>query len=288
MFEIIAANPLQPIIDGSDDDPEVLGRGRLRRRREQLGLRDHPAHLHDPAADPAAHLQVGEVDAEAPGAPAGDEEDPGALQGRHAAHEPGDDEVLPGEQGQSPGLLPPAAASDPVLHLALLPAARATSSRRTSRGTRASSSSPISPQTAHRRAADPRVHDRALRRHAADRLGDHDGRRRQDPAADHVRAAVRLHDLHRQLRGRPDRLLDHHQRVDDRPAARGAQALPEAAGPGGDRATPRVVDDDGNGGKPARGKPAAASPATPATARRRRKPPPGSPRKKKKRSGRRR
>ncbi len=127
--------------------PVVLGRRRLRRRREQLGLRDHPADVHDPAADPAAHLPVGEVDAEAPGAPAGDEEDPGAVQGRPPADEPGDDEVLPGEQGQSPGLLPPAAASDPVLHRALRAAAQRAVQGARSRATRASSSSRTSPRT---------------------------------------------------------------------------------------------------------------------------------------------
>ena len=93
-------------------------------------------------ADPAAHLHVGEVDAEAPGAPAGDEEDPGALQGRPPAHEPGDDEVLPGEQGQSPGLLPPAAASDPVLHRAL----RAAAEHRVQGGDRGQRELPLHPR----------------------------------------------------------------------------------------------------------------------------------------------
>ena len=51
-----------------------------------------------------------------------------------------------------------------------------------------------------------------------------------DPTAapHHVRAAVRLRHLHRQLRGRPDRLLDHDQRLDDRPAAARQEALSQA------------------------------------------------------------
>ena len=64
--------------------------------------------------------------------------------------------------------------------------------------------------------------DRPLRRHAARRQRGHGDQRRPDAAPDHVRAAVRLRHLHHQLRGRADRLLDHHQRVDDRAAAAGA------------------------------------------------------------------
>ena len=108
-------------------------------------------------------------------------------------------------------------------------------------------------------------------------------------------------DLHHQLPGRPDRLLDHDERLDDRPAAARAEALSEA---GAARSARR-----GDGGRqPARGKPPRPAPAAsggsdggngdapkakakakaaagdggPAKA------PPQSPRKKKKRSGRRR
>ena len=56
----------------------------------------------------------------------------------------------------------------------------------------------------------------------------HGVQRRPDAAPDHARAAVRLRDLHHQLRGRADRVLDHHERLDDRPAAAGQEALPEA------------------------------------------------------------
>ena len=54
-------------------------------------------------------------------------------------------------------------------------------------------------------------------------------------------------DLHHQLPGRPDRLLDHHQRLDDRPAAAREEALSEAGPPaaasddGGRRASPRAA-----------------------------------------------
>ena len=80
----------------------------------------------------------------------------------------------------------------------------------------------------HRRAGAARRADRALRGHAARGERGHGDQRRPDAAADHVRAAVRLRDLHRQLRGGADRVLDHHERLDDRPAAGRQEALPEA------------------------------------------------------------
>ncbi|CAA9555465.1 MAG: hypothetical protein AVDCRST_MAG79-3034, partial [uncultured Thermoleophilia bacterium] len=52
---------------------------------------------------------------------------------------------------------------------------------------------------------------------------------RQDPALHHARAAVRLHGLHPELPGRPDRLLDHDEPVDRRSAVHHPQ----------DRRTPR-------------------------------------------------
>ena len=58
-------------------------------------------------------------------------------------------------------------------------------------------------------------------------------------------------DLHRQLPGRPDRLLDHDQRLDDRPAAAGQEALSEAGAARPARCGPEE--------KPARGKPATAA-----------------------------
>ena len=98
-------------------DPAVLVRpARL------VGPVDHLPDLHDPAGDPAADLQGREVDAAAPGPPAGDEAPAGALQGRQAAHEPGAHEVLPGAEGQPARLLPPAPPADPVLHGAVRPA----------------------------------------------------------------------------------------------------------------------------------------------------------------------
>ncbi len=65
---------------------------------------------------------------------------------------------------------------------------------------------------------DARGPDRPLRVDAADLGPRLDRHRGPDAAPDHARAAVRLRHLHHQLRGRPDRLLDHDEHVDDRPA----------------------------------------------------------------------
>ena len=62
--------------------------------------------------------------------------------------------------------------------------------------------------------------------------------RRPDRSADHARAAVRLRHLHHQLPGRPDRLLDHDEHLDDRPAAGRAEAVPEACRRSSRRWTP--------------------------------------------------
>ena len=117
------ANVLQPLIDVCERDPEFF--------HDTVGFSwgavDHRADFVMRLVDPAADLQAGEVDAGAAAAPAGDEEDPGAVQGRPPADEPGDDEALPGAQGQSARLVPPAPPSAPVLHLALLHAAAAPS-----------------------------------------------------------------------------------------------------------------------------------------------------------------
>ena len=70
-------------------DPQVLARhGGL-----QLGRLDHRADGRGAAGDPAADLQAGAVDAGDAAAAARDEEDPGAVQGRPPADEPGDDEA---------------------------------------------------------------------------------------------------------------------------------------------------------------------------------------------------
>jgi hypothetical protein len=64
------------------------------------------------------------------------------------------------------------------------------------------------------RRAHPHVHRLAAALEPAD--DERDGR--QDAALHHARAAVRLHRLHPELPGRPDRLLDHHEPVDRRSA----------------------------------------------------------------------
>ena len=65
-------------------------------------------------------------------------------------------------------------------------------------------------------------------------------------------------DLHHQLPGRADRLLDHHQRVDDRPAAPGEKLYPKPA--------PFESEDEPSDGGPARGKPPPGDPAPAASA----------------------
>ena len=182
--------------------------------------------------------------------------------------------------------------------IALFYLLRSPSSRRTSRATRLPGDRQPR-REGHRPGAAGRP-DRALRGHAAGRQRGHGDQRRPDAAADHVRAAVRLRRSSSSTSRRADRLLDHHERLDDRPAAAREEALSEAGA-----ATRGRAESDG---KPARGKPARAAaaaadgrggeagrdgkapkaaPARAATARPT-KAPPGSPRKKKKRSGRRR
>ena len=211
-------------------------------------------------------------------------------------------------------LLPAAAAADPLLHLALLPAAlgRVPGGHREQPG--------LLPDRRPRREGQrgPRaagLADRPLRRDAARRQRRHRVQRGSDAAPHHVCAAVRLRHLHHQLRGGPDPLLDHHQRVDGRSAAARQEALPEAGARGRGRgrdggldARARETAEHGHGrlrrrqrqgrrrtARTARTGKDAAKPAAKAGASAsgssggaRTKAPPASPRKKKKRSGRRR
>ncbi len=197
-----------------------------RQLRGLVGLVDHPAYLHRPDLHPAAHVQGREVDAAAADVPARDQEDPGALQGRQAAHEPGGHGLLPAREGQSAGVVPAADPADPVLH----------------RAVPAPAVGPV--QGGHRRQPGLLLHrqpgregdrtlparrvDRPLRRHPAGGQPGHRDQRGSHSAADHARAALRVRDLHRQLRSRPDRLLDHDQRLDHRPAAAREEALSQA------------------------------------------------------------
>ena len=149
------------------------------------------------------------------------------------------------------------------------------------------------------------VADRALRRHAARGERGHGDQRRPDAAPDHVRAAVRVRDLHHQLRGRADPLLDHHERLDDRAAAAREEALSEAGAArpartrcraearareagarraaGGRRRRRPAARPSGSAKAAGEGRRRPAAATAPRPRRRR-----GSPRKKKKRSGRRR
>ncbi len=254
----------------------------------QLGRLDHHADGLRPSRDPAADLQAGPLDAGPPAASARDEADPGAVQGRPPADEPGDDEALPGAQGQSAWLVPPDPPSAPVLHRALLPAAR----RRVPAGDRGRGVVPLHRQP--RRAGDRRDAgrpDRPLRVDAAHLGARLDRHRGPDAAPDHARAAVRLRHLHHQLRGRPDRLLDHDERLDDRPAVPGAEAVPEARA---DRGETRRGIETGQGEGPRHGRRRGRQQARARRAAKgdtdggpKKTPPPG-PRKKKKRTGRRR
>ena len=141
---------------------------------------------------------------------------------------------------------------------------------------------------------DARRADRALRRRrSSSRCSITTVTRGPDAAADHACAAVRLRHLRHQLRDRADRLLDHDERLDDRPAARWCGSCSRSRRRSSRSPTP--------GSKPARGQAA----ARPGPRRRRgegraregpkaeadggpKKGPPPGPRKKKKRTGRRR
>ena len=94
--------------------------GVVDRRARRRGA--HPARAGHGAPDP--------LDAEPPGARAGDEGDPAALEARPAAAERGADEVLPGEQDQPGRIVPADPVPVPDLHRALLHAAGLREGRR--------------------------------------------------------------------------------------------------------------------------------------------------------------
>src|SRR4051794_20720405 len=73
-------------------DPAVLPR----HRGDRVGPRDHPPDVDDPHRSASADAEAVEVAALAAGAPTADQGAPGQIQGRQAAPESGDDEVLPG------------------------------------------------------------------------------------------------------------------------------------------------------------------------------------------------
>ena len=87
------------------------------------GARDRGADRADPRGAGATDLQAAEVDAGNAAAGAGDQRAEREVQGGQTAPAAGDHEVLPGEQNQSPGLLPAAAAAAAGVHLAVLHAA---------------------------------------------------------------------------------------------------------------------------------------------------------------------
>ena len=274
------------------------------------------------AGDPApGDVQVVEVDDPPAAAGAADEGDPDEVQGRPAAPAAGDDEVLPGELGQPVRLLPPdgrAAAGVPValLHAAHRPAARHLPGRQPGRHRESGAvrgepgvelplhPGPDRPRDRHR----ARGADRALRRHAA-RLDAADvGDRGQEPAPDLPGAAVLLRRGDLAVPGRPARLLDHDEPVDDR-AAVDHQEAPRAAartghgcGQGGQGGAGRAQGQgrrrqeqerrQGRWCAPCARQAVEAGRAEPESGNGKAKaaggPPPAPPRKKKKRSGRRR
>src|SRR5690606_1424440 len=110
---------------------------------------------------------------------------------------------------------------------------------------------------------------RPLRRVAARRERDQHGERRQDAADDHARAAVRLRRLRRELPGRPARLLDHDELLDQRAAARRPAAALAAGDPRrgrpGERRARACGRLEGDGGRRARReRRSAEGPAAPA------------------------
>ena len=95
-----------------------------------MGLVDRRAHRGRARGADAADDQAVQVHAEHGPVPAGDQEAPGEVQGRPGAAQPGDDEVLPGEQGEPVRLVPPARRAAPGLPLAVLHAAQGPAHRR--------------------------------------------------------------------------------------------------------------------------------------------------------------
>ena len=186
-------------------------------------------------ADPAADVQAGALDAGAPAPPAGDEEDPGAVQGRQAAPAPGDDGALPGAQGQ------PARAR----------ACRCSFSSRSSSGSSTCCRTTCGRTSAGRRQAlrrgrpgsaeflfIPDMTDQAtggvlvvliVLYVGTQLVSSHVCTVTAEPEQRRIMLAlpVPLRPLRHQLRGRPDRLLDHHEHLDHRPAVPGQEALPE-------------------------------------------------------------
>src|SRR5215203_6281730 len=104
-----------------DRRPSDLGAGRAAHKsRADVGLVDHRADARRPRSARAADRTADPFDAADAAAPAGDEGDPEALQGRSQEAERRADEVLPGEPDQ-PGLLVSSdPAADPDLLRALL------------------------------------------------------------------------------------------------------------------------------------------------------------------------
>ena len=268
-----------------------------------------------PRVPAAADVQAVPLDAAAGPSPAGDEEAAGEAQERQGAAEPGDDEVLPGEQGQSVRLVPPDGGAVPGLHLAVLHAAHRPPARHLPGDQRRRRCTRRSPDALRRRrrvvvpvhpGPDGQGHrqhaghpDHPLRRLAAvlDAADvDDDG---QDAADDLPRAAVRLRHVRHPVPGRPARLLDHDEHA-GRSCSRRSSASASARCVHRSAGDWRRVAVRGGGGG---GSTAAASRDETASARdrepvgtseavepkgARRHRPPAPPRKKKKRSGRRR
>ena len=199
--------------------------------------------------------------------------------------QPGDDEVLPGEQGQP--VRPRASRwwrssrSSSRCTTCCAPTSGTTSARRSTRHRASSSPCPAAPTadssflfipdlTDKATGAVLIVADRPLRRLAAvlDAADvDDDG---QDAADDLHGAAVRLRHLHDPLPGRPARLLDHDEPLDDRAAGDHPQA-PRPAATTGRRAGGRGLRQRAGGRRRRRQAPPAVRPtarrtATPARA----------------------
>ena len=211
-----------------------------------MGSRDHRAHAAPPLAPAAADAQAAALDV--PDGPVHATDQEAARQARlgPAAPAAGDAGVLQGEQDQPARVGPAgagAAAGLPlaVLHAAHRPAARHLPGHQPSRHVEPTAvrrdggfALPLHPgpdQSRHGRRA--RRADRALRRLAAllvPALGEPDDG--QDATDGLHRAALLVHRDRLAAAGRPARVLDHHEHVDDRPGRDRAQA-PRAPAPGG-------------------------------------------------------
>ena len=196
--------------------PAHLGPGApARLGRALLGVVDRGARRDRADAARAADRPPDPLDAEPPGARAGDEEDPAAVQARPPEDERRDDGVLQGEPDQPGRVVPADPGAVPGLHFALL-RAQGLREARAGGGQRAR----LDGADQHHREHEDGLGaapDRLLRREPADVVVPDVDDDAAGAARDAADPADRLHPVRAQLPRRPDALLADDEPVDDGP-----------------------------------------------------------------------